>query len=81
MLKDAGWKQVTVGEAQPGDICCYPRQSEDEQGHTFIYAGGSEIWDQRSGCISSSGGKPYRGTGSLWNTYKNKRGITVWRMP
>ena len=81
MLNNAKWIQVRVEDAQPGDICCYPRQSEEEEGHTFIYAGGNEIWDQRSGCISSGGGEPYRGTGSRWNTYKNKRGITVWRMP
>ena len=53
MLRDAGWQKVSEEEAQAGDVCVY-------NGHTFIYAGGNEIWDQTSGCISSSGGAPRR---------------------
>ena len=79
MLRDAGWILINVDAAQPGDVCVY-------DGHTFIYAGGNAIWDQNSGCISSSGNQPARGTLNLWNYYKNKcsdsgKKLYVWRAP
>lgn len=74
MLKDAGWTYVSEENAQPGDVCVY-------DGHTFIYAGNNEIWDQTSGCISSSGNSPKRGTASLWNYYKSKYNLDIWRKP
>ncbi len=74
MMKGAGWIHVSESEAEPGDICVY-------NGHAFIYAGGNEIWDQTSGCISSSGSQPTRGTSSLWSSYINNHDVDVWRKP
>lgn len=74
MLRDAGWQRISEEEAQAGDVCVY-------DGHTFIYAGGNEIWDQNSGCISSSGRAPVRGTLSQWSYYKNTYNLEIWRAP
>ena len=74
MLYAAGWKKVSIQDAQPGDVGVWPA-------HTFIYAGGNEIWDQNSGCISSDGDAPKRGTLKCWNSYKSKPGLIMWRMP
>ena len=74
MLHAAGWKKVSIQDAQPGDVGVWPA-------HTFIYAGGNEIWDQNSGCISSDGDAPKRGTLKCWSSYKSKPGLIMWRMP
>lgn len=74
MLRDAGWQRISEEEAQAGDVCVY-------DGHTFIYAGGNEIWDQNSGCISSSGRAPVGGTLSQWSYYKNTYNLEIWRAP
>lgn len=85
MLRDAGWRLVSVDEAQPGDVCVYWINSS-EGGHAFIYAGGNAIWDQTSGCISASGSQPTRGTANLWNYFINLCNdagtkLYVWRAP
>ena len=69
MLRDAGWIKVSEEEAEPGDVCVY-------DGHTFIYAGGNDIWDQNSGCYQPTGG-----TLSQWNYYKSTYDLDIWRMP
>ena len=66
-------KILNVNDAQPGDVCVY-------DDHAFIYAGDNEVWDQRSGCISSEGNPPERGTYSGWSTYKYDPTLEIWRM-
>jgi len=84
MLKKAGWTLVDASEAQPGDIGTFTISKDGDKDfrHGFIYAGNNEIWDQSSGCISTDGEPPKRGTKSNWSYYVNNAGnLKVWRMP
>jgi len=84
MLEKAGWTLVSASEAQPGDIGTFTisKSGDKDFRHGFIYAGGNEIWDQSSGCISTEGEPPKRGTKSNWSYYVNNAGnLKVWRMP
>lgn len=74
MLKNAGWILVSEEEAQPGDVCSYLE-------HTFIYAGGNEVWDQATGVVSTEGDPPTGGPISSWNYYKSNFDLDVWRRP
>ena len=73
LCRDAGWTLVSEEEAEPGDICVWNE-------HVFIYAGGNEVWDQATGCISSDGDPPAGKPLSLWSTYKQNN-LDVWRRP
>ena len=70
MLRDAGWKQVSASEAQPGDVV------EDIKSHAMIYAGDGRVWDQTSCVISSYGDPPTRSTAPY-----NLAGCRIWRAP
>lgn len=70
MLKAAGWTQVSVSQAQPGDVV------NDYTVHVMIYAGNGRIWDQRSAVTSSSGTPP---TGTT--RARNIDGCQIWRPP
>lgn len=75
MCEAAGWIRIDdPDDAEPGDVCGWWE-------HAFIYAGGNEIYDQASGCISEKGAPPVGGTRSKWNEYKEKDGLFIYRAP
>lgn len=80
MLTDAGWELVSEEEAQPGDICNFTETEEFR--HSFIYAGGNEIYDQRSGAYGESyDEEPAYGTRECWETWCRDADVRVYRMP
>ena len=75
MLANAGWKQVSHSEIQPGDVI------NDFGNHVAIYAGGDLIYDQNCGVISSSGRAPIGGPYEYWSRYNGNANVQVWRAP
>ena len=73
LMKAAGWTRVSVSEAQAGDVCNWYEPSGDS--HTFIYAGGNEVWDQNNGTKGKSG------TISVWDKYTSNHDVYVYRKP
>ena len=70
MLEDAGWYQVSVEEAEPGDVINVYGY------HVLIYAGGDDCYDET--CAQDF----YMSTPrNLWPAYKNDSRTQVWRAP
>ncbi len=66
LLRDAGWHEVDKSDLQPGDVLNRPDGAGGiKTGHTVIYVGDGQIYDQTSCTISSGGSAPTGGPKSV----------------
>ena len=76
MLQAAGWRKVSVNEAQPGDVVNIYGY------HVLIYAGGDLYWDETT-CVICKGKTRTNAAKSGFSYYKNSSHgeVQVWRAP